>query len=100
MAASKSADVSRLAEYYERGSDDSPGTCLARAPQVYHIGEYSGRALEMFGHVRELGGAHKLEAEFGLKGGSIQQGKVLFAQMQCMHKVTPTGHPICAGLEL
>ena len=52
--------------------------------KVYHLGEYSGRAMDMF----TTADRYKEELwKYGLKKGSIEQGKVYFGQMQCMTNI-------------
>ena len=58
--------------------------CDSLKAEVYHIGEYSGRAMDLFTTLH----AEKQELyKFGMVKGSMEQGMVIFNQMQCMTNV-------------
>ena len=53
--------------------------------QVYHLGEYTGRAMDAIAEMRKDDDNSLIK--HGMKPGSLEQGVVLFSQMQCMHNV-------------
>jgi hypothetical protein len=54
--------------------------------EVYHLGQYTGRGIASLAEAQ--GNAYELVEKYGMKPNSLGQGKVYFAQMQCMHRAT------------
>ena len=59
--------------------------CVEFKSQVYHLGEYTGRAMDAIAEMRKDDDNSLIK--HGMKPGSLEQGVVLFSQMQCMHNV-------------
>jgi len=59
--------------------------CEAFKAQVYHLGEYSGRAMDMLEEMEH--GEADLIHNYGMKEAALREGLVYFSQMQCMQRV-------------
>ena len=53
--------------------------------QVYHLGEYTGRAMDMLEEMEH--GEADLIRNYGMKEAALREGLVYFSQMQCMQRV-------------
>ena len=52
--------------------------------QVYHLGEYTGRAMDMLEEMEH--GEADLIRNYGMKEAALREGLVYFSQMQCMQR--------------
>ena len=53
--------------------------------EVYHLGEYTGRAMDMLEEMEH--GEADLIRNYGMKEAALREGLVYFSQMQCMQRV-------------
>ena len=53
--------------------------------QVYHLAEYTGRAMDMLKEMEH--GEADLIRNYGMKEAALREGLVYFSQMQCMQRV-------------
>lgn len=60
--------------------------CETFKAQVYHLGEYIGRGIDMLAQIQ--GSQRERELIWhGLKPSALRQGQVLFGQMDCMQRI-------------
>ena len=60
--------------------------CEAFKAQVYHLGEYTGRAMDELAKVATKENVDEL-IPYGLQQHAVREGAVYFEQMQCMQRV-------------
>ena len=59
--------------------------------QVYHLGEYTGRAMDMLEEMEH--GEADLIRNYGMKEAALREGLVYFSQMQCMQRTVDVRLP-------